>query len=146
MQLHAVGRARGEHRVERTRGEFVPADDAECAQAQQSPRRRGGAQMVGVGAAESEEGVVPLSVRRTQIRGEFAPLVARYLRVDQVIPFEEESDVSGGEAGLDHLLERGGEPRGEGLGVLGHDSSLAGGAAAGGAAARPLDVRARSAT
>lgn len=87
VQLHAVGRAPGERGVERAVRELVAAHDSDGAESQQSARGGRGPQVVGVRPAEGQHGPAG---RGAEVRGEFAPLVARQVRVDQVVALEEQ--------------------------------------------------------
>lgn len=66
------------------------------------PRGGGGAEVVRVGAAEGEQRAAG---RGLQVGGQLAPLVADELRMDQVVPLEEQPDAMAREALVRDLLE-----------------------------------------
>jgi hypothetical protein len=69
---------------------LLAADDADRPEPEDAPGGRRRADVVGVGAAERQQGVVPLLGGGLEVVLELAPLVPRELRVDQVVPLEEE--------------------------------------------------------
>lgn len=104
MQVHTVRSTPGQRRVQGARSQFVAADYADRREAQQPARGRRRPQMVGVRAAERQQRPAG---RRMQVRDEFAPLVARDVRVDQVVALEQQTDAVTREAlVLDRLQRR----------------------------------------
>lgn len=120
VEAHPVGRAAGQGRVERAGGQFLAADHADRGQTQEAARGGGGAQVVGVGAAERDDRTAG---RRREVGRELAPLVADQVRVDQVVPLEQQPDAVPPETPVRDLLHRrrelgpqGGEVGGVGAG------------------------------
>ena len=145
VQPHAVGRAAGQGRVEGAVGQFLAADHADGGQAQEAARGGGGAQVVGVGAAEGEQRAAG---RRRAGSGPACATCCRQLRMDQVVPLEQQPDAVAGEALVRDLLERGGQPGVQGRGGVG-GGGLAGhvpivGHVTGGCPVRPCDRAATS--
>ncbi len=106
VEAHPIGCAPGQGRIERAVGQLLPADHAHRAQPQEPARGGGGAQMVGVGAAERDDRPAG---RRREVRRELAPLVADQVRVDQVVPLEQQPDAVPPEAPVRDLFHRRGD-------------------------------------
>src|SRR5215218_7623734 len=68
--------------------------------------RRSGADVVGVGAAEREKGVMAQVGGGRDVVLQLPPFVARNLRMDQVIALEVQADAVAGQNGVVQLLDR----------------------------------------
>lgn len=107
MQPHTVGHAPLQRRIEAPLTKLLAPHHTNRAQPEEPPRGSGGTQMVGVGAAESDNRA---PTRRHQIRDKLAPLVADQLRMDQIVPLEHQPNTDPPEPRVHNLLHRRGEP------------------------------------
>lgn len=95
-QPHAATDGVGQRVIQRQ--VLLAADDADGGEAEVFTRRSCGPDVVGVGAAESQQCAMTQALRLGEVVLQLAPLVPRHIRIDQVIPLESKPDPGPGQA------------------------------------------------